>query len=71
MTDTIEQIRRLDGVMYVTEYSGNYRVVFQYDADSTTIRKIERLTGCAGRLGATQEHNPFAEYPIQEVNADD
>mgnify|MGYP000185012283 CR=1 FL=1 len=69
MSDPIERIKRLDDVMYVAEYDGHYRVVFKHDADSTAIHEAERHTGCAGRLGATQEHNPCVEYPIEKVDA--
>jgi len=68
MSDAVESVKRLDGVQYVTEYSGHYRVVFKHHADSTTIREVGRLLGCSGRIGATQEHMAFVEYPFDEVD---
>jgi len=68
MSDEIERVKRLDGVQYVTEYAGHYRVVFKHHADSTTIHEAERIVGCSGRVGATQEHMAFVEYPFDEVD---
>ena len=68
MSDPVEKIRRVDGVAYVTEYRGNYRVVFKHNADSTAIHKVEKHTGCAGQISATQEHNACIGYPIREVD---
>jgi len=71
VSDAVERVKRLAGVQYVCEYSGHFRVVFKHHADSTTIHEAERLMGCGGRIGATQEHMAFVEYPIDEVeNAD-
>lgn len=71
MSDPVEKMRRTEGVQYVTEYFGHYRVVFDHNADSTAIHTVERHTGCSGRVGATQEHLPYVEYPIEEVDADE
>jgi len=68
MSDAIEKVKRVEGVQYVVEYSGHYRVVFSHHADSTAVHTVEKHTGCAGRIGATQEHMAFVEYPIDEVD---
>jgi hypothetical protein len=69
MTDTIQSIKDIEGVQYVTEYDGSYRVVFKHNADSTAVHKVERETGCSGKMGGTQEHLPCVDYPIDEVDA--
>jgi len=68
MSDTIQdEVERLRGVQYAVEYGSSLRVVFAHNADTTAVHSVNNLLGCTGELGATQEHLPSADYPLDQI----
>ena len=65
-------IERIDGVQYVAVWDGKVRVVFEHNAKSDAIQRVEDITQCSGKIGATQEHLACIDYPEQclETEAD-
>lgn len=65
-----DDIERIDGVQYATEFGSKLRVVFDHNASTNAIRKTEDITGCSGKIGAIQEHLVSVDYPKDHLQTD-
>lgn len=62
------ELDEISDILYVTTYGKKIRVVFDHNASTRSVRHLDDYVGRPGKLGATQEHEPYVEYPAYSIS---